>query len=194
MKSIDNKKKLTALPIAIFLTAALIAATPVIMSPTVYTDHPGERLAPTETIVPQSTSPQSTSPQSTSPMGIMGETVTNALHWSCAAKAVNDSPEGNSVGWNPNGTDVQFTISEPCYQEGDSIVLVNIKDGGANFEVCNVDYGVNEFFEVYCDAPPSEGSQLRYMVLVEDLDVIGTPNIPMEELPADLAARQNSTQ
>lgn len=187
MKSTVNIKKLTALPIAIFLTAALIAATPVIMSPTVYADHPGVRETPTETLVPETIS----SPMS---MSTMGETVPNPLHWSCAAKEVTDSPEGNSLGWNPNGTDVQFTIAEPCYQEGDSIVLVNIKDGGTNFEVCNIDYGVNGFFEVYCDEPPSEGSILRYMVLVEDLDVIGTPNIPVEELPADLAARQNSTQ
>lgn len=184
MKSTDNIKKSTALTIAIFITAALIAATPVIMSPTVYADHPGERPPPTATLVPESIGPMPT----------IGETVTNPLHWSCAAKAVNDSSEGNSLGWNPNGTDVVFTISEPCYQEGDSTVLVNIKDGGSNFEVCNVDYGVNGFFEVYCDAPPSEGSQLRYMVLVEDLDVIGTPMIPLEELPADLAARQNATQ
>jgi len=63
--------------------------------------NPGERSAPTtETLVRESISP----------MGTIDESVPNALHWSCAAKAVNDSPEGNSLGWNPNGTSVQFTF------------------------------------------------------------------------------------
>lgn len=58
MKSIDNIKKLTPITIAIFITATLIASTPVMMAPDVYADHPGEvREGPTETIAPETIAP-----------------------------------------------------------------------------------------------------------------------------------------
>ena len=84
--------------------------------------------------------------------------------WTCASKIINDSPEGNALGWDPDGSKTTFSIDEPCYLEQDSTVLINVKDGAANFEVCNVDYRTDNFFEVFCDAPPSDGSELRYLV------------------------------
>jgi hypothetical protein len=211
MKSIANIKKTTVITISIFITASLIAATPAIMSIDVYADHPSD-LRDTRFEAPSVMSQDSSSgflylqpplstvtppsPESVTPMPSFAQPFpTPQHHYSCAAKVISDSPEGNALGWNPNGTDTIFTISEPCYFEDDSTVIVNIKDGGSNYEVCNVDFSDNQFFEVYCNAPPDEGSQLRYMVIVQDLEVIGGQPIPLEELPEEIAERkQNATQ
>jgi hypothetical protein len=105
--------------------------------------------------------------RSSTPSDETNKESTPSSPWSCASKVIKDSPEGNALGWNPDGTRTAFTIDEPCYFKADSTVLVNIKDGGKNFGVCNVDFSTDGFFEVYCNAPPSDGSELRYLVLVE---------------------------
>lgn len=112
---------------------------------------------------------------------------TSSSPWSCASKIIKDSAEGNALGWNPDGTRTAFTIDEPCYLEEDSTILVNINDGGKNFAACNVDFSIDGFFEVYCNAPPSDGSQLRYLILVEWLEIIGAT--PTKDLPSDIAER-----
>ncbi|HET9807021.1 MAG TPA: hypothetical protein VFP49_08945 [Nitrososphaeraceae archaeon] len=44
-------------------------------------------------------------------------------------------------------------------------------------------------FLIYCNAPPADGSELRYLVLVEWLDEIGAT--PMKDLPSDIAERNH---
>src|SRR5688500_4156017 len=132
MKSIDNRKKrLPVLTIAIFITAALVLATPAIMSTHTYAQ-------PAPTCQPET------------------------------AKVLKDSPEAEVLGWNPDGNQTRFMISEPCYTDEKSIVLVNTKDGDLeepyNVEVCNVDYSEPAKFEVYCNNAPFDGSELRYVV------------------------------
>ena len=114
----------------------------------------------------------------------------------CLAKTLTDSPEGNSLGWTPDGSDDTFTIEDTCYIQDDSTVLINVVDGGANFEVCNVDYASDDtFFEVFCNAPPADGSELHYIIFVDSKDVVGMETLtPEEEIPSDLLAGQNSTQ
>ena len=111
--------------------------------------------------------------------------------WSCASKVIKDSSEGNALGWNPDGTRTSFTIDEPCYLKSDSTVLVNVNDGGTNFAACNVDFSTDGFFEVYCNSPPSDGSDLRYLVLVKSLEIVGAT--PTKELPSDIQERNQQT-
>lgn len=62
--------------------------------------------------------------------------------------------------------------------------------------MCNVDYYSDKgFFEVFCNDPPADGSELRYMVLVQDFgfDIIGAEPTPMEEIPQDILARKQPT-
>jgi hypothetical protein len=175
MKSIANFKQLTMITIAIFITVALITATSAIMSTNAYAER----------------SMRASSDGGEESTGAFG----SDTPWSCASKVLTDSPEGNALGWNPNGGRTIFPIDEPCYLENDSIVLVNVKDGALNFEVCNVDYSTDGFFEVFCNAPPAEGSELRYSVLVQDFgfDVIGAIPTPMKEVPQDILERQQQT-
>jgi hypothetical protein len=193
MKSIANTNKLTMTTMAIFIAATLITSIPAIM----FTDAYAQR--------DMRSSGQSMAAKSGSGAGtdLVPSPFPNSP-WSCASKIIKDSSEGNNLGWNPDGTITTFTINEPCYREFDSVVLVNIKDGGSNFEVCNVDYHTDipeiplRSFEVHCDQPPADGSELRYMVLVKWLEVIGVDQLPpLEELPQELMERQqkaNATQ
>ena len=185
MKSIANLNKPTMVTIAIFITATLIAATSAIMYTNAYAERGMRSLELAEA----------------------GEGTTSGMFppsspWSCASKVIKDSSEGNELGWDPNGATTTFTINEPCYREFDSVVLVNLKDGGSNFEACNVDYHTDipeiplRSFEVHCDQPPADGSELRYMVLVDDwgLDIIGAdPLPPVEELPKEFVDRQQQS-
>jgi hypothetical protein len=169
MKSIANIKKLSMVTIAVFISAALIMAIPAIMSIDIYAQRDMRSYTPS----------------------VEAKETTPSSPWSCASKLIKDSPEGNALGWNPDGTRTAFTIDEPCYFKADSTVLVNIKDGGINFAACNVDFSTDGFFEVYCTAPPSDGSELRYLVLVDWLDVIGAT--PTKDLPSDLEERNEQT-
>jgi hypothetical protein len=178
MTSIFNTQKLKLVTIAVFITAAMIAVTPIVTSTDAFAAQRESRasaLAESSGDTPES--------------GIFGP-------WSCASKTLTDSPDGNNLGWDPNGSADTFTIDEPCYIKSDSTVLVNVKDGGPNFEVCNVDFASDfGFFEVFCNAPPAEGSELHYIVFVDFKDVVGMEApTPAEEVPSDIAARQNSTQ
>ena len=168
MKSISNtKKKLTIVTIAIFFAVALIMAISSIMSINVDAQRDMRSSAPFD---------GAPSPHA------------------CASKVIKDSPEGNALGWDPDGTTTAFIIEEPCYLEFDSTVLVNIGDifsGGNNTKVCNVDWSKNEFFEVACNSAPWDGSELRYLVLVKELDVIGAT--PIKHLPSDIAERKKQT-
>ena len=112
--------------------------------------------------------------------------------FSCAANIIMDTAEGNQIGWNPDGNETVFTLSEPCYLESDSTVLVNIKDAGGNFESCNVDFFANGFFEVSCNNPPTDGSELHYMVLVLKKDVLGEETTNITVMPEELVHRQEA--
>ena len=155
--------------IAIFISAALIMSIASIMVIDIYAQRDIRSSAPSVEV----------------------KESTPSSPWSCASKVIRDSPEGNALGWNPDGTRTAFTIDEPCYIKSDSTVLVNINDVGITFAACNVDFSTDGFFEVYCTAPPSDGSELRYLVLVEPLEIIGAT--PAKELPSDIIERNQQT-
>jgi hypothetical protein len=111
--------------------------------------------------------------------------------WFCGNKLLKDAPAANDLGWNPDGAETVFTISDPCFLQVDSIVLLNVKDGGPNFEVCNVDYMYDGAFEVFCNSPPAEGSELHYNILYDDKTVIEDTVKSFEEIKKRTS---NSTQ
>ena len=178
MKSIGNTYKLKLVTIVVFITAAIIAVTPIVTS--------------TDAFAAQRES------RSSAPSDVSGFDMSGSSSFGpCDAKTLTDSPQGNSLGWDPNGSADTFTINDSCYIKSDSTVLINVKDGGPNFEVCNVDYASDyDFFEVFCNAPPADGSELHYIIFVEDKVVVGMEApTPEEEIPQDIAKRQqNSTQ
>ncbi len=177
MNSIANTQKQKLVTIAVFITAVMIAITPIVTSTDAFAAQRESR-----------SSAIAEAPGDISASGIFGP---------CLSKTLTDSPDANNLGWNPDGSVTTFTIEDPCYIKADSTVLINVKDGGLNFEVCNVDYASDfGFFEVFCNAPPAEGSELHYIIFVDFKHVVGmeTPT-PQEEIPSDIAARQqNSTQ
>lgn len=178
MKSISSTQKLKLVTIAVFITAAMIAITPVVTSTDAFAAQRESR----------SSANADVSGMDEAESGSFGP---------CQAKTLTDSPEGNSLGWTPDGSDDTFTIEDSCYIQDDSTVLINVVDGAANFEVCNVDYASdNTFFEVFCNAPPADGSELHYIIFVDFKDVVGMEApTPEEEVPSDVLARQqNSTQ
>lgn len=150
--------------IAIFIAAAIIATTPAIAS----LNANGQR--------------------------DITSTVGEGEPWFCDSKLLMDAPRANNLGWNPGENRTAFTIQDDCYVKNDSIVLLNVNDGGVNFEACNVDYipGDSGAFEVYCSSPPAEGSELHYTILVDYKEVIAEE---IEETAAEIPGRQqNSTQ
>ena len=114
------------------------------------------------------------------------------MPFACATNIIKDTTEGNQMGWNPDGNETVFTLSETCYLENDSTVLVNIKDGGGNFESCNVDFFADGFFEVSCNNPPANESELHYMVLVLKKDIIGGEPANQTIIPEELVQRQEA--
>ena len=184
MTSINTQKlKLGTIPI--FIIGAMIALPPIVMSIDAYAAGMMRES--------RSSALAEGGPGDTAETGISGIN-------SCQSKMLTDSPEGNSLGWTPDGEDTIFVIEDSCFLKADSTVLVNIKDGGANFEVCNVVYATEgnttDFFEVFCSAPPADGSELHYIVFWGQKDIVGMEApTPEAELPSDISARQqNSTQ
>jgi len=176
MNSIANTQKQKLVTIAVFITAAMIAITPIVTSTDAFAAQRESR-----------SSALAEAPGDT-PQSVFGP---------CLSKTLTDSPDANNLGWNPDGSVTTFTIEDPCYIKADSTVLINVKDGGPNFEVCNVDFASDfGFFEVFCNAPPAEGSELHYIIFVDFKHVVGMEApTPEEEVPSDIAARQqNSTQ
>lgn len=110
----------------------------------------------------------------------------------CQFKLLKDSALGNSMGWNPNGNQKVFTIKDSCYLPSDSLVLLNVKDGGSQFYACNVDFIKVGAFEVFCTSGPANGSELHYTILYNVKKVLEEP-VPQEEVP-DRQAPTNSTQ
>ena len=177
MKLITNTQKQTLGTLSIFITVAMIAVTPVVMSTDVYAQRESRSSAFAEGD---------------------GDDQSEFFIKECRSKILTDSPEGNSLGWTPDGSDDTFIIEDKCYYKDDSTVLINVVDGGANFEVCNVDFADDKrFFEVFCNAPPAEGSELHYVIFVDDKTVVGMEApTPEEEKPSAVLEReqQNSTQ
>ena len=177
MKSISNTQKRKLGTISIFITMAMIAVTPVVMSTDVYAQRESRSAGLADGD---------------------GDDKSEFFVKECRSKILTDSPEGEMLGWTPDGNDVTFTIEDKCYYKDDSTVLINVVDGGANFEVCNVDFADDKrFFEVFCNAPPAEGSELHYIIFVDEKSVVGMEApTPEEEKPSAVLEReqQNSTQ
>ena len=111
----------------------------------------------------------------------------------CQFKLLKDSALGNSMGWNPSGSQKVFTIKDPCFLPHDSIVLLNVKDGGSQFYACNVDFMKVGAFEVFCTSGPANGSELHYTILFNVKKILEEEVAPQAEVP-DRQPPTNSTQ
>jgi hypothetical protein len=91
-----------------------------------------------------------------------------------------DDAAGNAAGWNPNGTEFAFFISDPAFDPQKSTVFLNVDDDQF-YVLCGVDLrgfqGGNNF-EVVCVGEPSEGTRLDYVIVT-------MPSTPM---PASASA------
>lgn len=61
-----------------------------------------------------------------------------AQQFSMSHRILLDNSEGNTMGWDPNGNRVSFTIFDDQFNPKTSTVIVNTFQ--SNFVVCNVDY------------------------------------------------------
>ena len=64
-----------------------------------------------------------------------------------------DNSEGNTMGWNPKGNRIFFTIFDDQFNTETPTVIVNTFR--SNFVVCNVDFMYNGAFEVNCNNAPA---------------------------------------
>jgi len=104
-----------------------------------------------------------------------------------------DDANGNSIGWNPNGSTTTFLIKDPTVNFRLSIVVVNVNS--PNFNVCNLDWAVIGSFYLTCVNPPDEGSELHYMVInSEPADASGLPPSRTMQNQTDIQERERILQ
>jgi hypothetical protein len=69
-------------------------------------------------------------------------------------------------GWNPDGTQVNFPISDPLFDVSKDAVVVNLDgDSTAPIATCAVSNLTFESFVVTCTSAPPNGAELRYAVI-----------------------------
>jgi hypothetical protein len=103
-----------------------------------------------------------------------------------------DDRIGNVMGWDPNEIDTWFLINDKMVQPRVSTILININAAGAAGDprpICAVVAIFKEgYFGIFCDSPPSKGSELYYTVFNQKIKVL----TPLEPDPA-LAWPSNAT-
>jgi hypothetical protein len=81
---------------------------------------------------------------------------------------IRDTPAGNALGWNPNGGNNGFIISDPSVSSSDES-FINVEaqsDESVTNHFCDtVQQGLSPgFFRVTCSSAPLDGSDLHYVV------------------------------
>jgi hypothetical protein len=70
-------------------------------------------------------------------------------------------------GWNPDGTAINFPISDTLFDVAEAVVVVNLDgDSTAPIATCAVSNLTFESFVVTCTSAPPNGAELRYAVFV----------------------------
>jgi hypothetical protein len=78
---------------------------------------------------------------------------------------VNDSPNGHTVGWDPNGATTTFTITEPAITRFfTSYVGINLQQAGNVVCVVTNIPNLGGSFSLACITAPPEDSELHYVV------------------------------
>ena len=108
-------------------------------------------------------------------------------------RILQDNSDGNSKGWNPDGSRRIFTIYDSAYNPATSVVVVNTKQ--ANFVICQVDYWYNGAFEVYCNVAPSNGGILNYAIINTEVSLsAATAATASEEVQQEAQQRELSAE
>jgi hypothetical protein len=85
-----------------------------------------------------------------------------------------DDGTGNDLGWDPDGFEDIFIITDLSVSPLKSTILVNTVQ--SNFVNCSVDYISVNGFEVLCDSSPAEGGELHYTIFnKEEVESSGMP-------------------
>jgi hypothetical protein len=76
---------------------------------------------------------------------------------------VRDTPNGHTVGWNPDGATITFIISEPLVEDFDSVFFIIEVESSAN-HFCDVTSHISNTFTIDCSSPPANADILNYVV------------------------------
>jgi hypothetical protein len=68
-------------------------------------------------------------------------------------------------GWNPNGIQISFAIAEPAATASNTYIYVGLEETSLLPVACTVQSVSAGTFTVACEAPPGDGSKLRYTVI-----------------------------
>jgi hypothetical protein len=113
-----------------------------------------------------------------------------AQQFSMANRILLDNSEGNTIGWNPNGNRMSFTIFDEQFNPDTSTVIVNTFQ--SNFVVCNVDYMYDGAFEVNCTNAPANGGQLHYTIVNLPASDEGAQATVAQQIANQIAQRENA--
>jgi hypothetical protein len=114
----------------------------------------------------------------------------DAQQFSMSQRILLDNGEGNTMGWNPNGNRLSFTIFDNQFNPERSTVIVNTFQ--SNFVVCNVDYMYDGAFEVNCTNAPANGGQLHYTILNLPASDEGMQAAVSQQVANQIAQRENA--
>ncbi len=102
-----------------------------------------------------------------------------------------DDAAGNAAGWDPDGSFLNFFISDPAFDATNSVVVLNVNDA-LEFNTCTVDFrdatADPDVFEINCvvddfgTTAPSNGSVLDYVII----------NAPATPIPSSAAASSSA--
>jgi len=96
-------------------------------------------------------------------IGQMSAYAQEAQSLSIVHRILQDDSNGNSKGWNPNGSQKWFIIKDSTFDPALSTVIINTKQ--RNYPVCSVDYWIKGAFEVNCNIAPANGGILSYVII-----------------------------
>lgn len=113
-----------------------------------------------------------------------------AQQFSMSHRILSDNSEGNTMGWNPNGNRISFTIFDDQFNPETSTVIVNTFQ--SNFVVCNVDYMYNGAFEVNCNNAPANAGQLHYTIINLPASDEGAQATISQQIANQIAQRENA--
>ena len=105
---------------------------------------------------------------------IMGADINTAF---MIRKTITDSVAGNAVGWNPDGTQTYFSISESAVDPSTSIPITSFTNN--NIIQCDAQFMIPGLFIIQCNVAPQDGSNLHYIIINEpNSATLGPPITP----------------
>jgi hypothetical protein len=94
---------------------------------------------------------------------IADSTSTNPSQTFMRNVGVRDTPNGNAVGWNPNGVTTTFTILDPGIGNFFASYVSATVEFSGNVVCIVSSHGAGKF-DLACITPPLEGAELRYII------------------------------